>query len=88
MVVYGCYRAGTRVFCDFDLMKLHAAQVGVGPFAATALVDDGGQITKRHDAYYMGTDARRMQAADVSTPLRCATPWNLTMSESKAIPSR
>jgi hypothetical protein len=59
------------VLCDFDLMKLNAAQVGVGPFAAMALVDDGGQITRRHDAYYMGTDGRRMQAAYVSTaPVR------------------
>ena len=71
MVVYGCSRTGTRVLCDFDLMKLNAAQVGVGPFAAIALVDDGGQITRRHDAYYMGTDGRRMQAAYVSTaPVR------------------
>jgi hypothetical protein len=70
MVVYGCSRTGTRVLCDFDLMKLNAAQLGVGPFAAIALVADGGQITRRH-AYYMGTDGRRMQAAYVSTaPVR------------------
>ena len=84
MVVYGCY----RVLCDFDLMKLNAAQVGVGPFAAIALVDDGGQTTRRHHAYYMSKDGRRVQAAYVSTPLRCATSWNLTMWESKSIPSR
>jgi hypothetical protein len=48
-------------------MKLKAAQVGVGPFAAIALVDDGGQITRRHDAYYMGTDGRHMQAAYASS---------------------
>jgi hypothetical protein len=77
MVVYGCYRTGTRVLCDFDLMKLNAAQVGVGPFAAIALVDDGGQITRRHDAYYMGTDGRRMQAAYVSTaPVRYAMEFD------------
>jgi hypothetical protein len=71
MVVYGCYRTGTRVLCDFDLMKLNAAQVGVGPFAGIVLVDDGGQISRRHDAYYMGTDGTRMQAAYVSTaPVR------------------
>jgi hypothetical protein len=71
MVVYGCYRTGPRVLGDFDLLKANAAQVGVGPFARIALVDDGGQITRRHDAYYMGTDGTRMQAAYVSAaPVR------------------
>ena len=67
MVVYGCYRAGTHVLCDFDLLRANAAQVGVGPFANVVMVDDGGKITRRHDAYYMGTDGTRMQAAHVST---------------------
>lgn len=71
MVVYGCYRTGTRVLCDFDLLKANAAQVGVGPFANVVMVDDGGQITRRHDAYYLGTDGTRMQASYVSTaPVR------------------
>ena len=68
---YGCYRTGTRALCDFDVLKANAAQVGVGPFANVVMVDDSGQITRRHDAYYMSTDGTRMQAAYISTaPVR------------------
>jgi hypothetical protein len=35
------------------------------------MVDDGGRLTRQHDAYYMGTDGTGMQAPYVSTaPVR------------------
>ena len=71
LTAYGCYRTDTRILCDFDLTKQTNAQMNVSPFYTVAVVDDGGKITSRHDAYYLGTDGTHMTAAFLSmTPTR------------------
>jgi hypothetical protein len=71
LTAYGCYRSGTRVLCDFDLVRARGGPVGLRPFYNVTLVDDGGKINRRHSAYYMGTDGTQMENAYVSsTPVR------------------
>ena len=71
LTAYGCYRTDTRILCDFDLIKQNNAQMNVSPFYTVAVVDDGGKITSRHDAYYLGTDGTHMTTAFLSpTPTR------------------
>jgi hypothetical protein len=71
LTVYGCSRSGDRVFCDFDLTKQASAAANVGPFYTIAMVDDGGKITPRHDAFYMAADGTHMPTAYLSpTPVR------------------
>lgn len=71
LTAYRCYRSGTRVFCDFDISKDNNAQANLGPFYTVALVDDGGKITTRHDAYYMAADGSHLTSAYLSTtPVR------------------
>jgi hypothetical protein len=49
------------------------------------MVDDGGQITRRH-AYYMGTDGARMQAAYVSTaPVRCIMEFDNVVEQFNSV---
>jgi hypothetical protein len=66
LTAYGCYRSGEDVLCDFDITKLHAAQTGLQPFANLAVIDNGGKINRRSDAYYMAADGSRMENAYVS----------------------
>lgn len=71
LTAYGCYRTDTRILCDFDITKQNNAQMNLGPFYTVAVVDDGGKITSRHDAYYLGTDGTHMTTAFLSaTPTR------------------
>jgi hypothetical protein len=71
LTAYSCYRSGSRVLCDFDLTKQRAAQVNTAAFNNVVLVDDGGKITRRHDAYFMAADGSRMPNAYASaTPVR------------------
>jgi hypothetical protein len=73
LTAYGCYRTGTatRVLCDFDITKQRGAQANVAPFNNVVVVDNGGKIVKRKDAYYMGQDGTHMPAAYLSTsPVR------------------
>ncbi|HKT48270.1 MAG TPA: hypothetical protein VJP87_12165, partial [Candidatus Acidoferrales bacterium] len=71
LTVYGCYRTGTRALCDFDITKQNNAAIGIGAFAQVAMVDDGGKITARHDAYYLSADGTQMPNAYLSTtPVR------------------
>jgi hypothetical protein len=67
--LYGCYRSGTRVLCDFDLATINgwSGQTNVGPFAGLSLIDSGGRITGRSDAYFMGSDGSRMDLAFASS---------------------
>jgi hypothetical protein len=71
LTAYRCYRTGTRLLCDFDLTKQNNSQANTAPFYTVALVDDGGKITTRHDAYYMAADGTHMPTAFLSTtPVR------------------
>jgi hypothetical protein len=71
LTAYGCTRIDTRVLCDFDIIKQNNQQVGLGPFANVEMVDDGGKVTARHDAYYMAADGTHLTAAFLSTtPVR------------------
>jgi hypothetical protein len=71
--LYGCYRSGTRVVCDFDLATVNGwtGQTNAGPFNGLSLIDNGGKITPRSDAFFMATDGSRMDSAFASaTPIR------------------
>jgi hypothetical protein len=72
LTVYGCYRSGTRVLCDFDYTKQNSQQLNAPwPFQAVTIVDDGGMVTGIHNAFFMGTDGTQFQTAFVSTtPVR------------------
>lgn len=71
--LYACYRAGARVLCDFDLTAVNgtSGQVDTAPFYTVAVIDSGGKITQRSDAYYLANDGSRMPRAFFSdTPVR------------------
>jgi hypothetical protein len=72
LTVYGCYRSGTRVLCDFDYTKQNSQQLNAPwPFQSVNVVDDGGMVTGIHNAFFMGTDGTQFQTAFVSTtPVR------------------
>jgi len=68
LTAYGCFRTGTRVLCDFDATKQHNRQMNAASIWSTVdLVDDGGRITKRHTAYFMGDDGNQFPVAFLST---------------------
>jgi len=71
VTAYGCYRTGSRLFCDFDVAYQRNAPVASNIWYTVALVDDGGKITPRHDAYFVGNDGSHFPTAYVSpTPIR------------------
>jgi hypothetical protein len=82
LTAYSCYRSGSRVLCDFDITKEQGAEASANMFGNVALVDDGGRITHRHDAYYLATDGKRMPNAYLST-----TPVRFIMEFDDATPS-
>ncbi len=57
LTAYGCFRTGTRALCDFDATKQDSVQFNAEKlWYAVVLVDDGGRVTKRHAAYFVGDD--------------------------------
>ncbi len=66
VTAYGCYRTGSRLFCDFDVAYQRNASVASNIWYTVALVDDGGKITPRHDAYFVGNDGSHFSTAYVS----------------------
>ena len=67
---YGCFRTDTRLFCDFDTtnqgnvqVQSHILWAGAG---GVNLVDDGGKITTRHNAFFVGQDGSQFATAYVS----------------------
>jgi len=68
---YGCFRTDTRLFCDFDTsnntgnVQANAAYIWAGA-GGVNLVDDGGKITVRHNAFFVGTDGSQFQTAYIS----------------------
>lgn len=68
LIAYGCFRSGTRLFCDFDTTNQNNFQVnGTGSFwmggGGVNLVDDGGKITYRHNAFFVGADGSQFDSA-------------------------
>jgi|HubBroStandDraft_1064217.scaffolds.fasta_scaffold285814_2 hypothetical protein len=53
---YSCTRYGSRVLCDFDVTRQSSAETNQQIWNQMILVDDGGKISHRHDAYYVFDD--------------------------------
>jgi hypothetical protein len=73
MTAYGCFRTGTRVLCDFDVLPPSNTGINAGAFGPwVALVDDGGKITAPHNAFFQAADGSQLTTAyaDTSNPLR------------------
>jgi hypothetical protein len=71
LTAYGCFRNGTRLFCDFDTSKINATQVGSNIWGPINLVDDGGKVTARHNAFFLFDDGTQAPTAYLSTkPVR------------------
>jgi hypothetical protein len=66
MTAYPCFRNGTRVFCDFDLTNQNSTGTNVGAFAALVLVDNGGKMTGRHNAFFLFTDGTQSPSAYIN----------------------
>jgi len=74
-VAYGCFRSGTRILCGFDVTKTNAQQANAnGLWNGLNLVDDGGRVSARHNAFFMGDDGSQFQTGYIST-----TPVRLLM---------
>ena len=69
LTAYGCFRTDTRLFCDFDTTNtnnLPVSSVIWSGGGGVNVVDDGGKITMRHNAFFVGTDGSQFQTAYVS----------------------
>jgi hypothetical protein len=69
LTAYGCFRTGTRLFCDFDTTNQNNVQVNSSIWSGAGgvnIVDDGGKITPRHNAFFVGTDGSQFPVAYVS----------------------
>lgn len=71
LIAYGCFRSGTRLFCDFDTSYQKNVAARNNIWNNVNLVDDGGKITSRHNAFFVGEDGSQFPTAYVSsTPVR------------------
>jgi hypothetical protein len=69
LTAYGCFRTGTRLFCDFDTTNQNNLSANTTIWSGAGgvnLVDDGGKITQRHNAFFVGQDGSQFQTAYVS----------------------
>jgi len=69
LTAYGCFRTGTRLFCDFDTTNQNNLQAGTYIWSGGGgvdVVDDGGKITLRHNAFFVGDDGSQFQTAYIS----------------------
>jgi len=69
LTAYGCFRSGTRLFCDFDTTNQNNQQAGSYIWSGGGgvnLVDDGGKITYRHNAFFVGSDGSQFSTAYIS----------------------
>jgi len=69
---YGCYRSGTRLLCDFDTSKQTASQGNANYlWQHVNLVDNGGRLIRRHNAFFLGEDGSQFDTGYVSqNPVR------------------
>jgi len=74
LTAYGCFRTGTRLFCDFDTTNQNNLQAASNIWSGGGgvnLVDDGGKITMRHNAFFVGQDGSQFPTAYISAqPVR------------------
>jgi hypothetical protein len=66
LTAYGCFRTGTRLFCDFDTTNQNNLPANTSIWAGAGgvnLVDDGGKITLRHNAFFVGDDGSQFSTA-------------------------
>jgi hypothetical protein len=72
LTAYGCFRTGTRIFCDFDAGSTNNVQAGANLWSGVNLVDDGGKVTSRHNAFFLANDGTQMNNAYFSpgSPVR------------------
>jgi hypothetical protein len=69
LTAYGCFRTGTRLFCDFDTINQNNLQAASNIWSGGGgvnLVDDGGKITVRHNAFFVGQDGSQFPTAYIS----------------------
>lgn len=69
LTAYGCFRSGTRLFCDFDTTNQNNVPANTVIWSGAGgvnLVDDGGKITQRHNAFFVGQDGSQFQTAYIS----------------------
>ena len=69
LTAYGCFRSGTRLFCDFDTTSQNNLQADASIWSGGGgvdLVDDGGKITRRHNAFFVGSDGSQFTTAYIS----------------------
>lgn len=69
LTAYGCFRSGTRLFCDFDTTSQNNLQADTNIWSGGGgvdLVDDGGKITRRHNAFFVGSDGSQFTTAYIS----------------------
>jgi len=69
LTAYGCFRTGTRLFCDFDTTNQNNLPANTSIWSGAGgvnLVDDGGKITLRHNAFFVGEDGSQFQTAYIS----------------------
>jgi hypothetical protein len=63
LIAYGCFRSGTRLFCDFDTTNQNNTGTNSEIWRPVSLVDDGGKITTRHNAFFVGDDGSQFSTA-------------------------
>jgi hypothetical protein len=63
LIAYGCFRSGTRLFCDFDTTNQNNTGANSEIWRPVSLVDDGGKITTRHNAFFVGDDGSQFSTA-------------------------
>jgi hypothetical protein len=68
LTAYGCFRSNlnNRVLCDFDASRQTSGQLGANIWGGIALVDDGGKVTARHDAFFLFDDGSQAPSAYLS----------------------
>jgi hypothetical protein len=71
LTAYGCFRTDVRLFCDFDVVYRNNIQANSNIWYTVNLVDDGGKITGRHNAFFVGDDGSQFNDAYVGqNPVR------------------
>ena len=63
LIAYDCLRSGTRLFCDFDTTNQSNTGANSEIWRPVSLVDDGGKITTRHNAFFVGDDGSQFSTA-------------------------
>jgi hypothetical protein len=69
LTAYGCFGTDTRLFCDFDTTNQNNLQAASNIWSGGGgvnLVDDGGKITVRHNAFFVGQDGSQFPTAYIS----------------------